>query len=65
MKDSPSLRRHLEDALPKIYRTAVRDALRETELTEKAKELGIPAKCPYTVSGLLEGDLNALRDMLA
>jgi Domain of unknown function DUF29 len=65
LEDSPSLRRHLERTLQKSFRTSVKDALRETELTAKAKDLGLRAACPYTISDLLEGDLNALRDMLA
>ena len=65
LEDSPSLRRYLEETLTKNYRLAVRDALREANLTAKAKEFGLPENCPYRVSDLLEGDLDALRDMLA
>jgi hypothetical protein len=38
----------------------VRDALDETNLAATANQLDIPANCPYTVSELLEGDLNSL-----
>jgi hypothetical protein len=65
LEDSPSLRRHLEQSLQKLYRSAVNDALRATELAAKAKDLGLPETCPYTISDLLEGDLNALPGMLA
>jgi hypothetical protein len=65
LEDSPSLRRHLEVRLPKIYRTAVQDALEETQLTANAQELRLHEICPYTLSQLLEGDLDALRGVLA
>lgn len=65
LEDSPSLQRHLEERLPKIYRTALKDALEETQLTAKAKEFGLHESCPYTISSLLEDDLDALRGMLA
>ena len=63
--DSPSLRRYLEETLAKNYRLAVREALRATNLTERAKEFALPEKCPYNAPDLLEGDLDALRDVLA
>jgi hypothetical protein len=56
-KHSPSLRRYAEDNLQEIYTSAVKDALFETNLTGRAKELKIPAECPYTLDDLLEGDL--------
>lgn len=62
---SPSLRPYLEDALQKTYRRAVKDALQETELTTRAKEFSLPEKCPYKLADLLEGDLDALRVVLA
>jgi hypothetical protein len=55
--DSPSLRRHAETSLPRLYREAVELALAETNLAAHAKELDIPAKCPYTLDELLQGDL--------
>ena len=58
--DSPGIRRHLEQALQEIYRRAVRQALDETNLTAQAKTLDIPETCPYTLSELLEVDLNSL-----
>jgi hypothetical protein len=65
LEDSPSLRRHLEESLQKIYRRAVKDALQETGLAAKAKEFSFPEKCPYSLADLLEGDLDALGGMLA
>jgi Domain of unknown function DUF29 len=65
LEDSPSLRRYLEETLAKNYRFAVREALPETNLTERAKEFALPEKCPYNVPDLLEGDQDALRDVLA
>jgi len=59
-ESSPSLRRHLEDVLQKVYRRAVKDALDETDLAARAAEFRIPDTCPYTLSELLEGDLTAL-----
>jgi len=44
LEDSPSLRRHLEESLEKIYQRAVKDAVKEAELTARAKVL--PEKCP-------------------
>jgi len=60
LEDSPSLRRHLSENLQKLYREGVRDALDETGLSEKKKQLGIPESCPWTLSELLDGDLGAL-----
>ena len=58
--DSPSLRRHAETDLQRIYREAIELAFAETNLAARAKELDIPAKCPYTLGELLEGDLGNL-----
>jgi hypothetical protein len=60
LTDSPSLRRKLESELERIYRRAVSDALYETNLTERAAELDIPAECPYTLDELLAPDPGAL-----
>lgn len=60
MERSPSLRRHLEGSLEKVYGRAIKQALDETNLKSKAKELDIPAKCPYTLDELLEGEIDAL-----
>jgi hypothetical protein len=65
LEDSPSLRRYLEEALQKSYERALKDAFRETTVTARAKELALPEKCPYKLPDLLEGDLDALRDVLA
>jgi hypothetical protein len=58
--DSPSLRKHAEENLQRIYREAVELALVETNLAGHAANPDIPEKCPYTVEALLEGDLNEL-----
>jgi Domain of unknown function DUF29 len=58
--DSPSLRRHAETNLQRIYREAIELALAETNLAARAKELDIPAKCPHSLDELLEGDLGNL-----
>jgi len=55
--NSPSLRRYAEENLQRIYAKAVKDALIETRLIERAGELSIPVQCPYTLDDLLEGDL--------
>lgn len=47
--DSPSLRPLLHDALEHIYRKAVRDAARETGLSEAH----FPHRCPYPVDEIL------------
>lgn len=60
MERPPSLRRHLEGSLEKVYGRAIKQALDETNLKSKAKELDIPAKCPYTLDELLEGEIDAL-----
>lgn len=54
--DSPSLRRYAQDNLQKIYERAVNDALFETGLAEKRRELNLPSKCPYGLKDLLEAD---------
>jgi Domain of unknown function DUF29 len=60
IEDSPSLRRYLQEGIEEIYRRAVKFALDETNLTERAPSLGIPPRCPYTLTELLESDLNEL-----
>ncbi len=61
IEDSPSLRRYAEENLEKVYRLAVRDALRETRLKSHDKALGIPEKCPWSIDQLLEADPDTLR----
>jgi hypothetical protein len=56
LEDSPSLRRYARDNLQKIYERAVNDALFETGLAERRRELNLPAECPYTLKDLLESD---------
>jgi Domain of unknown function DUF29 len=57
LDDSPSLRRHAQDRLQKIYERAVKGSLFETGLTEKRRELNLPEQCPYSLDDLLEGSL--------
>jgi len=57
---SPSLRRHAEENLQKIYRRAVRDALAETGLEERSAEVAIPPQCPWSLHELLEGRVGGL-----
>ena len=56
LDDSPSLRRYVHDNLQKIYERAVNDALFETGMAEKRRDLSLPAQCPYTLQDLLEAD---------
>jgi len=56
IEDSPSLWRHLEENLQKIYQQAVNDALFETGQEKRGKELGIPEQCPWSLHQLLKGD---------
>jgi hypothetical protein len=58
--DSPSLRKHAEANLQRIYREAVELALVETNLAGNVSNPDIPEECPYTLENLLEDDLNAL-----
>ena len=58
--DSPSLRKHAESNLQRIYREAVELALVETNLDGRVANPDIPEECPYTLDALLEGDLNTL-----
>jgi hypothetical protein len=60
MERSPSLRRHLEENLEKVYGRAIKQVLDETNLKSQLKALDIPKKCPYTLGELLEGDLDVL-----
>lgn len=65
LEASPSMREYSEARLRNIYRNAVKDALSLANVKTKPNELGVPENCPYTLSQLLEGDLNVLRGMLA
>jgi hypothetical protein len=60
LRQSPSLRRHLEESLQEIYRDAIRYALTETRQEKRGKELGIPERCPWPLKELLEGDVDDL-----
>lgn len=55
-RNSPSLRRHLDENLREIYRQAVNDALFETGQEKRRKELAIPEQCPWSLHELLEGE---------
>jgi len=50
LKESPSLKPYLRDAVSDIYEYALDLAVRETSLDEK----GFPQKCPYSVEQVLE-----------
>ena len=56
LRDAPSLRRHLEESLPEIYRDAIEVALAETHLRTGRQAPDIPAECPYSLAELLEGN---------
>jgi len=60
LENSPSLRRHLEGALQRVYRAAVKQALDETGVTMKVARQAIPEVCPYSLTELLEKDLGEL-----
>jgi hypothetical protein len=60
IKDSPSLRRHLEENLEKTYGEAVRDVLARSAREGKEEELGIAAQCPWPLKDLLTGDPDGL-----
>ena len=64
-KVSPSLRRYAKGELEEIYETAINDAIRETMLTTRAKDLPLPQHCPYTLEDLLDSDLDALLNRLS
>jgi hypothetical protein len=51
IEDSPSLRRHLEQNLQKLYKRAVEAALIETRLDYSP----VPKECPWDLETLLEG----------
>ena len=53
---SPSLRRRLAVQVPKVYQQAIEDARDETGLDVG----GIPSECPFTLTQLLENDLDSL-----
>jgi hypothetical protein len=61
----PSLREYSDARLQNIYRKAVKDALSGANIKTKPSEIGLPENCLYTLSQLLEGDLDALRGVLA
>ncbi|MBV9743484.1 MAG: DUF29 domain-containing protein, partial [Acidobacteriia bacterium] len=63
LEDSPSLKRYLESALQKTYRTAERRLARNPTY-RKAEEFHLPHNCPFTVPQLLKDDPNTLRGML-
>ena len=50
IEDSPSLLRHLEDNLQKLYQRAIEDAMRETGIEHAA----VPDECPWALDALLE-----------
>jgi Domain of unknown function DUF29 len=56
IRDSPSLRRHLEDTLRVIYSDAVEEALVQMNL----QAADLPADCPWTVDQLLDAEIGSL-----
>jgi hypothetical protein len=56
IRDSPSLRRHLEDSLRVIYSDAVEEAVIQMSL----QTADLPADCPWTVDQLLDADIGTL-----
>jgi|HubBroStandDraft_1064217.scaffolds.fasta_scaffold375714_2 hypothetical protein len=52
MADSPSLARIPREALPRLYRAAVKDAIKETGINAER----FPEFCPYTAEQVLDGD---------
>jgi hypothetical protein len=59
LEDSPSLRRHLEGSLERVYRLAVAQALREARQGEKGRK-PLPEHCPWNLDELLSGEMNVL-----
>ncbi len=55
IRHSPSLRPFLAGVLEETYQWAVKDAIRETKLPP-SRAAEIPAKCPWTLEELLEGE---------
>ncbi|MBW4528053.1 MAG: DUF29 domain-containing protein [Phormidium tanganyikae FI6-MK23] len=55
LRDSPSLKRYLEEVLEECYESAVQQASAETELP-----IGeFPKECPYSIAEVLEADLSS------
>jgi hypothetical protein len=61
LRDSPSLRRRLSDEIERAYQEAVEHAMEETGLTDRRADLGIPDRCPFTLSQLLDSPIDSLR----
>jgi hypothetical protein len=61
IRDSPSLRRRLSGEIARLYTGAVRIALLETGSAGVRGDLGIPDRCPFTLSQLMDGDPGSLR----
>jgi hypothetical protein len=55
LKDNPSLRSYLEDALAEAYENGRNLAMGETDLAEET----FPVECPYSLTEIL-GDSEAL-----
>jgi hypothetical protein len=56
-KLSPSLRRDLDEALPRLYATARKQAALELqEYGEREASLSLPAECPYSIDEILADD---------
>jgi hypothetical protein len=59
IRDTPSLRRFLEENLEQAYQVAVEKTLLETGKDKSPPQM--PARCPWTLKQLLESDIDALR----
>jgi hypothetical protein len=57
---SPSLRGFADQVLDKTYGSALRIALIETGMEDRAGEANLPTRCPYTLDQLLAEDIAAL-----
>ncbi|MBW4440347.1 MAG: DUF29 domain-containing protein [Plectolyngbya sp. WJT66-NPBG17] len=55
LRDSPSLKRYLEEVLEECYESAVQQASAETELPIEE----FPKECPYSIAEVLEADLSS------
>jgi Domain of unknown function DUF29 len=60
LENSPSLRRYLLDTLDATWQKALKEALTETRLPTRRRELDLPVHCPCTLDELLESDVEEL-----
>jgi hypothetical protein len=60
IEDSPSLQKHLEESVERVYQRAVTEAFAEARVSD-ADRAKLPIHCPWTLDELLRGDLSSLR----